>query len=66
MSFRVIPITLKQETTIKYIDCKSRSNPISKYKCLSCKAEFLDVDDNYVYCPYCGAKIVEHITIDKD
>ncbi len=55
-----------EETTIEYVDFKSRSYPISKYKCLSCKARFLDVDDNYVYCPYCGKRIVEVVTVDKD
>ena len=56
----------EQETTIEYVDFKSRSYPISKYKCLSCKARFLDADDNYAYCPYCGKRIVEVVTVDKD
>lgn len=55
-----------KETTVGYINCESRSYPISKYKCLSCKARFLDIDDNYVYCPYCGERIVEVIATNNN
>lgn len=54
-----------KKTTVKYIYCESFNYPysVSRYRCLSCKASFLDVNADYKYCPYCGRKIIE---ADKD
>lgn len=48
-----------KKTTVKYIDGASFYYllPISRYRCLSCKASFLDANDDYQFCPYCGRKI---------
>lgn len=48
-----------KKTTVKYIGGESFYwlLHISRYRCLSCKASFLDTDANYQYCPYCGRKI---------
>ena len=32
-------------------------SPIISYVCGECGEKFLDRDDNYKYCPYCGRKI---------
>lgn len=29
------------------------------YQCTKCEFKFIDVDDNFVYCPCCGRKIVD-------
>lgn len=34
---------------------------VSKYRCLSCKASFLDEGADYKYCPYCGRKITKTV-----
>ena len=31
----------------------------TEYKCTKCDANFLDRNDNYAFCPYCGRKIVD-------
>ena len=33
--------------------------PLTEYACDECGAGFIDRDDNYAYCPYCGRKIVD-------
>lgn len=33
-------------------------SPIISYVCGECGEKFLDRDDNYKFCPYCGRKIV--------
>lgn len=33
-------------------------SPIISYVCGECGEKFLDRDDNYKYCPYCGRKII--------
>lgn len=32
---------------------------VTEYKCAKCGASFLERDDNYAFCPYCGRKIVD-------
>lgn len=32
---------------------------VTEYKCTKCDANFLDRNDNYAFCPYCGRKIVD-------
>ena len=34
-------------------------SPIISYVCGECGEKFLDRDDDYKYCPYCGRKIVD-------
>lgn len=34
-------------------------SPIISYVCGECGEKFLDRDDNYKFCPYCGRKIVD-------
>lgn len=46
--------TIVTETGRSVYDC-----PITEYACDECGANFLDRDDNYAYCPYCGRKIVD-------
>ena len=55
-----------EKTTVKYIYCVSVNYPysISKYRCLSCRAGFLDMDGDYVFCPYCGRRIVKTVKED--
>lgn len=48
-----------EETTVVEMNHFTRGYPISEYMCYECEAIFLDHDDNYHYCPYCGRKIVE-------
>ena len=55
-----------KKTTVKYIHAESDNYPlvINRYRCLSCKAVFCEVDalntaTNYQCCPYCGRKIVD-------
>jgi rubrerythrin len=48
------------ETTVTGIYCYPEYNfPITLYECDECGAVFLDRDDDYKYCPYCGRKIVD-------
>lgn len=49
-----------EETTVTGTYCYPEYNfPITLYECDECGAVFLDRDDNYKYCPYCGRKIVD-------
>jgi DNA-directed RNA polymerase subunit RPC12/RpoP len=47
-----------EETTVTEQSYDVHIYPITEYKCEKCGANFLDCDDNYAYCPYCGRKIV--------
>lgn len=47
-----------EETTVVGLKFFAYISPITEYECTECKAKFLDRDDNYAYCPYCGRKIV--------
>lgn len=31
------------------------------YQCTKCEFKFIDVDDNFVYCPCCGRMIVADV-----
>lgn len=49
-----------EETTVTGTYCYPQYNfPITLYECNECGAVFLDRDDDYKYCPYCGRKIVD-------
>lgn len=53
-----------KKTTVKYLYEESTSYPlvsIGRYRCLSCKASFLDEGADYQYCPYCGRKITRTV-----
>lgn len=43
------------ETGIHYKDIRVQ---LISYVCGECGEKFLDRDDNYKFCPYCGRKIV--------
>lgn len=47
------------ETTVTEMNREAYCYPVSEYMCDECGDIFLDRDDNYQYCPYCGRKIIE-------
>lgn len=48
------------KTTVTGIYCYPKYNfPITLYECNECGAVFIDRDNNYEFCPYCGRKIVD-------
>lgn len=51
---------MEETTTVIERNYSTRFYRIAKYECTKCKARFLDRDDNYAYCPYCGRKIVDN------
>lgn len=53
---------MEQETTVKKINTitvssKTFSGRAMVYQCTMCQSRFVDMDDNYRLCPYCGRKI---------
>lgn len=46
------------KTTVTEMDYSVYDYPLTGYACDECGAGFIDRDDNYAYCPYCGRKIV--------
>nr|DAY82744.1 MAG TPA: DNA-directed RNA polymerase II subunit [Caudoviricetes sp.] len=51
-----------EETTVTGIYCYPDYNfPITLYECNECGAVFLDRDDDYQFCPYCGRKITKTV-----
>lgn len=48
----------EQETTVTVMN-RYTCYPVSEYMCDECGDIFVDPNDNYQYCPYCGRKIVE-------
>lgn len=50
---------MKDETTVMMMNRFTRGYPTSEYICNECGATFIDSDDNYAYCPYCGRRIVD-------
>lgn len=56
----------EQETTVRpagsvYTITNSYDCWSGAYQCTKCKLKFLDVDDNFVYCPHCGRKITKTV-----
>ena len=50
------------KTTVTGTYCYPEYNfPITLYECHECGAVFLDRDDDYKYCPYCGRKIKKRV-----
>ena len=54
---------MEQETTVKKINTitvgsKTFSGRAMVYQCTMCQSRFVDMDDNYRLCPYCGRKII--------
>ena len=47
------------KTTVTEMDYSVYDYPLTGYACDECGAGFIDRDDNYAFCPYCGRKIVE-------
>lgn len=53
----------EQETTVKragtiYTMTDQYACWVGAYQCTKCEFKFIDVDKNFVYCPYCGRKII--------
>ena len=53
---------MEQETTVKKINTitvgsKTFFGRAMVYQCTMCQSRFVDMDDNYRLCPYCGRKI---------
>mgnify|MGYP004506285719 FL=1 len=46
------------KTTVTEMSYFVHDYPLTEYACDECGAGFIDRDDNYQYCPYCGRKIV--------
>lgn len=44
------------KTTVTEIGYFVHDYPMSEYECDRCGDEFVDRDDDYVFCPYCGKK----------
>ena len=54
---------MEQETTVKKnntntVGSKTFSGRAMVYKSTMCQSRFVDMDDNYRLCPYCGRKII--------
>ena len=54
---------MEKETTVKKINTitvssKTFSRRAMVYQCTMCQSRFVDMDDNYRLCPYCGRKII--------
>lgn len=47
------------KTTVTEMDYFVQDYPLTEYACDECGASFIDRDDNYKFCPYCGRKIVD-------
>ncbi len=47
-----------EETTVTVMN-RYKYYPVTEYMCDECGDIFVDPNDNYQYCPYCGRKIVE-------
>lgn len=52
-----------EETTVTRIKYVIHDYLVAKYQCEQCGAKYIDVRDNFKYCPNCGRKIVK-ITIE--
>lgn len=48
-----------EETTVTEMNYFVHDYPLTEYACDECGAGFIDSDDNYAYCPYCGRRIVD-------
>ena len=49
----------KEETMVTEMDYSVYDYPLTGYACDECGAGFIDRDEDYAFCPYCGRKIVE-------
>lgn len=50
-----------EEIRVSEISCYVHDYPMMEYACSECGENFLDRDDNYKFCPYCGRKIVDEV-----
>lgn len=48
----------EKETKVTRIEYIIYDYLVSKYQCEQCGAKYIDVRDNFKYCPNCGRKIV--------
>lgn len=46
-----------QETKVQRIDYFHFGYPVFRYQCEECGARYIDTNDNFQFCPYCGRKI---------
>ena len=49
---------LMNKTTVTELEYFIHDFPMTEYECDNCKEEFVDRNDDYIFCPYCGRKIV--------
>ena len=49
---------MEETTTVVELSDYVHPYRITEYECMACEGSFLDRDDNYAFCPYCGRKIV--------
>lgn len=50
-----------QETKVQRLDYFRFGYPVFSYQCEECGARYIDTNDNFQFCPYCGRKITEVI-----
>lgn len=48
-----------EETSVARIKYLIYDYLVSEYQCEQCGAKYIDVRDNFKYCPNCGRKIVD-------
>lgn len=51
-----------EETTVEkinyvFVNCEYFSEWATVYQCMVCKHRFIDIDENFQFCPCCGRKI---------
>ena len=46
-----------EEIRVSEVSYSVYDYPMMEYACDECGARFIDHDENYQYCPYCGRKI---------
>lgn len=48
----------EETTKVKRIQYLVSNYLVAKYQCEQCKAEYIDIRDNFEHCSNCGRKIV--------
>lgn len=51
-----------ERTTIEkinyvFVNCEDFSEWAMVYQCMTCKSRFIDINENFQFCPCCGRKI---------
>ena len=50
--------TIVKKINVVTVSSKTFSKRAMVYQCATCQSRFVDMDDNYRLCPYCGRKII--------